>query len=298
MGCSGLLLLGLALTWPGTSHITRFNIANYFGFEAGTPGAPPPVWCSAAGVVVDGQVAHSGRNSLRIDRETSSAGTFSTITLSLPLDFAAKNVVWTGWVRTENVDGAAAVWLREDGDTSSLAFATTKGLNVGGTQNWTQYSISVTELPEGKSLTFGFFLSGTGQAWVDDLRLLADNVPVGQAGPRVLTPLDIDHEFDNGSKINFTSLTDVQSQNLVTLARVWGFLKYHHPAVTGGKHHWDYDLFRVMPQVLAAGDSATALSAIADWVGGLEAPQDCTACAKLDPNGLYLTPNLDWISDE
>ena len=113
-----------------------------------------------------------------------------------------------------------------------------------------------------------------------------------------MTPLDTDHEFDNGSKINFTSLTDVQSQNLATLARVWGFLKYHHPAVTGGKHHWDYDLFRVMPQVLAAGDSASALSAISNWVDGLEAPQDCTACATLDPNGLYLAPNLDWISDE
>jgi hypothetical protein len=53
-----------------------------------------------------------------------------------------------------------------------------------------------------------------------------------------------------------------------------------------------------MPQVLAAGDSASALSAIADWIGGLEAPEDCTTCATLDPNGLYLAPNLDWISDE
>ncbi len=134
--------------------------------------------------------------------------------------------------------------------------------------------------------------------WVDDLQSLADTLPIAQAGPRVLTPLDTDHEFDNGSKINFTALTDVQSRNLATLAKVWGFLKYHHPAVTGGKHHWDYDLFRVMLQVLAAGDSASALFAISNWVGGLEAPQDCTKCATLDPNGLYLAPNLEWISDE
>ena len=120
----------------------------------------------------------------------------------------------------------------------------------------------------------------------------------GAAHLGVLTPLDTDHEFDNGSKINFTSLTDVQSRNLATLARVWGFLKYHHPAVTAGGHHWDYDLFRVMPQVLAAADSASALSAVSTWVGALETPQDCTACATLDPNGLYLAPNLDWISDE
>ena len=293
-----LLLLALALAWPGAAQITRFNIASYLGFENGTPGAPPPGWSSQAGAVVDGQVAHSGKNSLRIDRDTSSAGTFTTITISLPLDFAAKTVLWSGWVRTENVNGAAAIWLREDGDTTySLAFATTQGLNVGGTQNWTQYLISVPELTAGKSLSFGFFLMGTGRAWVDDLQLLADTLPVAQADSRA-TPLDTDHEFDNGSKIDFTALTDVQVQNLATLAKVWGFLKYHHPAVTRGNHHWDYDLFRAMPKVLAAGDSAAALSAISSWIGGLEAVQQCTNCATLDPNGLYLAPDLDWISDE
>jgi len=294
-----LLLLGLALAWPGAAQITRFNIVSYLGFENGTPGAAPPGWTSQAGAVVDGQVAHSGKNSLRIDRDTSSAGAFTTISLSLPTDFAAKNVVWSGWVRTENVNGVAAIWLREDSDTTvSLAFASTQSLNVSGTQNWTQYSIYVPELTEGTKLVFGFLLGGTGRAWVDDLQLLADTVPVAQAGIRVLTVLDTDHEFDNGSKIGFTALTDVQVQNLATLAKVWGFLKYHHPAVTGGNHHWDYDLFRVMPQVLAAGDSASALSAISSWIGGLEALQKCTDCATLDPNGLYLAPDLDWISDE
>jgi len=128
---------------------------------------------------------------------------------------------------------------------------------LSGTQNWTQYSIYVPELTEGTKLVFGFLLGGTGRAWVDDLQLLADTVPVAQAGIRVLTVLDTDHEFDNGSKIGFTALTDVQVQNLATLAKVWGFLKYHHPAVTGGNHHWDYDLFRVMPQVLAASSLST-----------------------------------------
>jgi len=250
--------------------------------------------------LVDGQVAHSGRNSLRIDRVAGSAGTFTTINLTLPMDFAARNVVWTGWVRTENVDGFAAIWLREDGDTTgpALAFATTQTLNVSGTQNWTQYSISVPELTDGKTVTFGFLLTGTGRAWVDDLQLLADTVPVAQAANRVTTPLDTDREFDSGSKISIPALSDLQVQNLATLARVWGFLKYHHPAVTAGKRHWDYDLFRVMPQVLAAGSTDSSLAAISNWMGGLEAPQPCTNCATLDPNSLQLEPELDWIKDE
>jgi hypothetical protein len=80
-----LLLLGIALAWPGAAQVTRFNIANYLGFENGTPGSPPPGWSSPSGAVVDGQVAHSGKNSLRIDRTASSAGSYGGIALSLPI---------------------------------------------------------------------------------------------------------------------------------------------------------------------------------------------------------------------
>lgn len=247
---------------------------------------------------MDGQVAHSGKNSLRVDRASVSVGTSTGVTLSLPLDFAGKNIVWTGWVRTENVKGGAAIWLREDCGSSNLAFSTTEGMKVDGTQDWKQYTVSVPRLTAGTTLMFGFLLTGTGRAWVDDLQLLADGVPVSQAAIPEVTVLDTDREFDYGSKIHFTSLTGQQIQNLAILAKVWGFLKYHHPAVAAGKHHWDYELFRIMPRVLTAGDQAAALSAISSWIGGLEAPQNCAPCASLDPSALYLAPGLEWISDE
>src|SRR5437016_3672169 len=83
-----------------------------------------------------------------------------------------------------------------------LAFATLQGLNLNGTRNWTQYSISVPAVPDGKQIYFGFLLAGTGKGWVDDLQLLVDGQPVALAGPRVATPLNTDHEFDQGSRVN------------------------------------------------------------------------------------------------
>jgi hypothetical protein len=55
-----------------------------------------------------------------------------------------------------------------------------------------------------------------------------------------------------------SELSQVQVASLATLGEVWGFLKYHHPVVTAGKRHWDYELFRVIPKVLAARDRDTA----------------------------------------
>jgi C-terminal processing protease CtpA/Prc len=90
----------------------------------------------------------------------------------------------------------------------------------------------------------------------------------------------------------------VQIENLATLGKVWGFLKYHHPLVTGGQRHWDYDLFRVMPAILAAPDRVAANAALAKWIAGLGAPEPCNPCAKLLTADLHLRPALEWLDDQ
>jgi len=298
------LFVLLSLTIASTANaqaLTRQNLANILGFENNSrAGAFPTAWScnSPCAIFTDDQVVHSGKYSARIERAASSAGTFSTLTAGIPLDFAGKTIEWRGFIKWENVNGYVALWLREDGDSPDLAFATLQGLNLNGTEDWTRYSISVPAVPEGKQLYFGFLLGGTGKAWVDDLQLLVDGQPVAQAGPRVRTVLDTDHEFDQGSRVSLTNLSDVQVTNLSTLAKVWGFLKYHHPAVTTGLHHWDYALFRVLPLVLAAADSTAANAAVSDWITGLGPVDDCAPCATLDSSDLSLNPNVDWIRDE
>ena len=293
------LFLFVALALPcGAQTLTRQNLAAILGFENGRPGAFPAGWGGSPGAVfVDDQVFHSGKYSARIDRSATSSGTFSTVTASIPLDFVGQAIVWRGWVKTENVSDSVAIWLREDaGSTPSVAFATSQGLGVNGTTDWKQYSISVPVVSRATQVIFGFLVSGTGKGWVDDLELLVDGVPAAQA-PGIPTVFTTDHEFDNGSKIAITSLSDMQVKNLAALAKIWGFLKYHHPAVTSGKHHWDYELFRILPQVLNAVDSATANQAMSTWIANFGPVDTCTACAKLDSSDLYLSTNLDWIFD-
>jgi C-terminal processing protease CtpA/Prc len=108
---------------------------------------------------------------------------------------------------------------------------------------------------------------------------------------------DIDHAFDHGSGIQLRELTSIQVENLATLARVWGFLKYHHPAVTAGERQWDYDLFRTMPQVLDVRSHQDACALVAEWIHSLGPIDECSACTQLDSVGLKLKPDLDWIYD-
>src|SRR5262249_34518206 len=182
--------------------------------------------------------------------------------------------------------------MREDADTGPVAFDNMQQRQINGTRNWTEYSVTLPVRSEAKRLFFGVLLSGTGKVWADDLQLLVDGKPVWDApkAERTKTIFDLDHEFDAGSQVTLSDITSVQIQNLGTLARVWGFLKYHHPAVTSGKRHWDYELFRIMPMILAAQSRDAASVSNRGSIQHLGDVPACRTCATLPDATLNLKP--------
>ena len=290
-----------ALALPA-QQTTRSNVADLLGFEH-TQNSRPAGWGAypAEHISSDDQVYHGGQRSVRIERQPGSAQNFSGVSLTLPVDFAGSLIQLSGFVRTQDVTGFAAIWMRLDGGSGALAFDSMQKLHVDGTTGWKEYTISVPVHPDGRNLYFGFLLSGAGKAWADDLRLVVDGKPIAEA-PRVehsTTILDTDHEFDGGSKVTFAGLSANQIENLATLGKVWGFLKYHHPALVAGKRHWDYDLFRFLPQILKAADRGAANAAVVKWVASLGDVPACTDCAKLPADDtLQLRPDVAWIYSE
>jgi len=275
------------------------RLAPMLGFELRPLGNMPGGWTGrpANTIFADNKVVHSGRWSARIERKADSRRNSSTLTKIIPIDFAGKTIELRGFLRTEDVTAFSGLWMREDADYVSLGFDDMRGRNVRGTTPWTEYSVKLLLHPDAKRLQFGVMQTGTGTTWADDLQLLVDGRPIWtapRATPR-LTGLETDHQFDEGSGIAIQKLSRVQVENLALLARIWGFLKYHDPAVTDGERHWDYDLFRVMPQVLRARSERDADAVLLKWVKSLGDVPLCTGCASLRKEELYFAPDLDWI---
>lgn len=125
----------------------------------------------------------------------------------------------------------------------------------------------------------------------------------GQAAPAQETDLEAIHQFEDVSEelhgqsgITVSSLTDTQVENVAVLGMVWGFLKYHHPRVAAGELQWDFELFRVLPDVLAAADAEARNRRLVQWVDELGVPESCDPCAT-PPENAQLLPRLDWIDD-
>lgn len=102
---------------------------------------------------------------------------------------------------------------------------------------------------------------------------------------------------DAGSRIRLQQLRPVQIENLAVTGKVWGFLKYHHPAVTGGQPSWDDDLLQILPDVLAATDRAAADAVLHRWITSLGPLADCQPCVRMEPRDFQLLPDLAWLQD-
>jgi len=297
-----MCLIPATLALQAQPAAVRPELAGLLDFEAEHTGGVPKNWGGGPDGTfgVDGQVVHGGRWALRIERTATSPGEFTAVSKVLPIDFTGTELELRGFLRTDDVANFAGLWMREDGDAGAVAFDNMQGRQLKGTTGWTEYSIVLPLRKEARRLVFGVLAAGTGRVWADDLRLLVDGTPIMQV-PRVEVPktaIDTDREFDGGSRIALKELTAIQVANLAMLGKVWGFLKYHHPLVTDGRRHWDYELFRIMPRVLAAADASAARAAVNQWIAGLGAVPACSRCASLDEAELHLRPPVTWLTDD
>ena len=108
----------------------------------------------------------------------------------------------------------------------------------------------------------------------------------------------LDMEFSQGSKIKINNLTPQMQTNLELLGRVWGFLKYYHPAVLAGKHNMDAELFRIMPSVLDAKDKEACNDILLQWMDKFGTVTVAKKKKKIDAANVKLYPDLAWIEDE
>ena len=248
---------------------------------------------------LDSVVVHGGNRSGRVRRETGQGGSdFSSFTLSIPRDFSGDLLQLRGWLRTEDVTGFAGLWLRQDGRSGPVQFDNMQDRGISGTTEWTQYTVTLPLDDRARRIFFGALVSGEGTMWVDDLELVVDGEPAGDAPPLVapVAPAELDTEFDGGSRIAAAELSSATIDRLALLGRVWGFVKYHHAQVTSGQVNWDYELFRVVPSVLQAGERDDALAAIDAWLSEIGDPPPCAPCAE-PTSDAHLLPDIDWILD-
>lgn len=91
-------------------------------------------------------------------------------------------------------------------------------------------------------------------------------------------------------------ITDTQKYE--TVCKVWGFLKYYHPAIAEGRVDWDNELLNIFPKIESAKTQVELSNILLDWIKGFGKVKACNDCS-LDPTKDYFLKNFDlnWITD-
>lgn len=254
-----------------------------------------PEQLKAYPVKADSVVKQEGKYALSIEK-VNDGSDFGVIDFPILKVFKGDKVQLKGYIKTQNVTGYAGLWMRIDGTT---AFDNMQDRGIKGTTDWTEYTIDLPyDEEKATNIHSGALLVGDGKIWVDNFRLYINDKPIEQATVKIkaLTKSEKDTAFIAGSKIDTITMSKQQVVNLTVLGQVWGFLKYHHPAIAKGEYNWDAELFRVMPAVLKATNKQQLSAALETWVDKLGVPPLCKNCTiKAKAANVKLRPDYGML---
>jgi hypothetical protein len=125
-----------------------------------------------------------------------------------------------------------------------------------------------------------------------------DNKTIAAVNPVTPTKYkaDLDTQFDKGSAIPSIPLGARRINDLVVLGKVWGFVKYYHPALLAGEYNWDYELFRALPKVMQCNNDKERNEILYTWIkqlGEVETEKN----KQRDSAIIKLYPDIQWIND-
>lgn len=301
----GLMLIFVAVDDSGFEVPTAvlLDIPDNMGFESFAAGDPIPFnWvCEGEGFVcvTDSSVSRSGMYSARLEC-TGGDQSGGYMGRTIPFGYTGETVTFSGWIMGESQSDSAhsgIFLLLTDSEDNLLESGRLEFPDFPGGSQWEYFTLSVPVSSIADSVFFGVDLSGAGSVWVDDLSLLIDGHLLVETPLRDQFPASLDHAFDTGSGVVLGDLSPFQFESLELLGKVWAFLKYHHPVVCSGELNWDYELFRVLPSVIAAEDKASREAAMLELLPGLDPLEPCE-CTVLPEAEVRMRGDFSWINGE
>ncbi|MCE6991426.1 S41 family peptidase [Dyadobacter sp. CY323] len=291
-----LFILLLVCTALEAQENANFNL----GFEKVTPGQKlPDKWMQwGVGYLVTGDTIEKNQGNrsvlLRSPQEIKN-GTFGSVANTLPAIWEGKQIELRGYMKFQDVEGSAGLMLRIDGNSGMLQFDNMQSQGIRGTQDWKQYSIKLPYPSNAAKIHVGALLVGKGSLWIDQFEIFVDGKPIEQALLRKPAAALLDKEFDNGSGFTIGKLSPAQITELGNVGKLWGFLKYHHPAIASGDLNWDYELIRLLPQVAAHVSPTDKQKALHSWISKLGPIK--AAGNYVVASDAVLKPELGWIKN-
>lgn len=264
-----------------------------------------PVAAGSDEIKLDSTHPENGKYSVRIQRLADANGVFSAFSTMIAPPAEGAVLKLTGYIRTQDItNGYAGLWIRvQDQANTTIAFGGMQDRHLQNTNPWKEYTIEIPYNARAAGrIVLGALLAGHGRMWVDNLHLYIDDKPIDIVAARPLGEsrfIDPD-TIRTASDALTRDYTPANLDELTGFAKIWGLLKYYHPAIAGGRCNADSIIVSLIPRILTATPQAVHQmeEAMIDSLGPVPAcpgcPKDSAGGIKLetDYGGLFTTGHL------
>ena len=166
---------------------------------------PPPGWFASGShaheyeMGTDKTRVYQGKPSAYIKSKVDKTSGFGTLMQKVDVaPYRGKRLRFSGYVKTEDVEQWAGLWMRVDGKKDEvLAFDNMQGRPLEGTMDWKEVSVVLDVDQKAQAVAFGILLAGKGQAFLNSVKLtpVDKDVPTTATGPeKEPKNLDFDEE--------------------------------------------------------------------------------------------------------
>ena len=226
-------------------------------------------------IEMDTVIKHGGKSSVLIYSVDSNAGS-ETLAKYIPMSVYGKKINVKAYIKFEELEGSFELLVGQYDRNQLIQSENSKCSGIRISKNWMEYSVNMPLSEDVNLLFLGIYIYGQGKIWIDDITISIDNENFTKTKQKKLETYKADSdtiEFKENSKINVTDVYAQQIENLDKLGRIWGMLKYYHPAIARGEYNWDYELFRIMPDIITAETNVECNNILLNWVHNWKLPQ-------------------------
>ena len=251
-------------------------------------------------IQVDSVIKHTGKYALRVEpKDGTNTEGFGCPARTILANYEGEKITLKAFMKTEGVEQPIGLMLRIDGNANEvLQFDNMQQKGIKGSGAWEEYAVTLPLPEKAQNIHIGAILSGKGKLWIDDFQVLIDDEDISKAKakPKKTYKADEDTEFDRGSKITIDACTPQMLVNLELLGRIWGFLKYYHPAVSTGDYNWDAELFRIMHSIINTTNTNERDIIFIKWIEhlGKTTPAKNTKTTNVE---MKMQPDFAWMDN-
>lgn len=114
-------------------------------------------------------------------------------------DHRSQRLRFSGYIRAENVEKWAGLWMRvDDAQGQLLSFDFMQSRPIHGTQPWARYEVVLDVPKEGTTIAFGILLDGRGEIWLRDvlMEIVDSSIVTTNWGPPRQQAVGLNFESD------------------------------------------------------------------------------------------------------